>query len=331
MVPTATPNATFTPTPSPTPTATPTPAPTQTGGGGQIAYYGTCMRPDGMGFMNAICGLNVSGGDTFYLTGGVDPALASGNRVAVVVNSGSGQFASGGVYVFDSDDQGSTSTVVTSSGTYAEPAWSPDESKLAYAYRPNGSNTKYVVRTVNLNGTGVQTLTATTVNSRAPHWSAASGKIVYTADEGGDNEIWAMNADGSGKVQLTANSADDRDPRWSPDGTQIVFASNRDGNDEIYRMIADGSNAVRLTNNPVDDREPAWSLDGASVAFASNRLNAGSATAGSTYRIYTLRASDGLNVTQAADASARHPDWGIIGPPCDPFGGCTQSQTPPEE
>ncbi|KXK53959.1 MAG: WD40 domain-containing protein [Chloroflexi bacterium OLB13] len=154
---------------------------------------------------------------------------------------------------------------------------------------------------------------------------------MYTADEGGDNEIWVMNADGSGKVQLTANSADDLDPRWSPDGTQIVFASNRDGNDEIYRMNADGSNVVRLTNNPVDDREPAWSLDGASVAFASNRLNAGSTTAGSTYRIYTLRAADGANVTQAADTSARHPDWGFIGSPCDPFGGCTQSQTPPEE
>lgn len=92
---TATPNATFTPTAIPTPTATPTPAPTQTGGGGQIAYDGGCMRPDGMYALGAFCGLNVSGGDTFYLTTGDDPALASGNRVAVVVNSGGGQFASG--------------------------------------------------------------------------------------------------------------------------------------------------------------------------------------------------------------------------------------------
>ncbi|MFZ2879596.1 MAG: hypothetical protein WA009_08675, partial [Phototrophicaceae bacterium] len=80
---TATPNATFTPTAIPTPTATPTPAPTQTGGGGQIAYFGSCTGPDGMGWLRAICGLNISGGDTFYLTtGGDDPALASGNRVA---------------------------------------------------------------------------------------------------------------------------------------------------------------------------------------------------------------------------------------------------------
>ncbi len=89
IAPTATPIPTFTPTP------TPTPAPTQTGGGGQIAYDGGCMRPDGMYALGAFCGLNVSGGDTFYLTTGDDPALASGNRVAVVVNSGGGQFASG--------------------------------------------------------------------------------------------------------------------------------------------------------------------------------------------------------------------------------------------
>ncbi|MCC6564756.1 MAG: PD40 domain-containing protein [Chloroflexi bacterium] len=67
---------------TPTPTATPTPAPTQTGGGGQIAYDGGCTRPDGTGMLSAICGLNISGGDTFYLTTGDDPALASGNRVA---------------------------------------------------------------------------------------------------------------------------------------------------------------------------------------------------------------------------------------------------------
>ncbi|KXK53958.1 MAG: Protein TolB [Chloroflexi bacterium OLB13] len=111
-----------------------------------------------MTMLGAVCALNVSGGDTFFLTDGDDPALGSLLRVVHVVNDGGGQFASGGVYVFDANGQGSTSTVVTSSGTYAEPAWSPDESKLAYAYRPNGSNTKYVVRTVNLNGTGVQTL-----------------------------------------------------------------------------------------------------------------------------------------------------------------------------
>ncbi|NOG51271.1 MAG: hypothetical protein HND48_18990 [Chloroflexi bacterium] len=66
----------------PPPTATPTPAPTQTGGGGQIAYDGGCTPPGGMTMLGAICGLNVSGGDTFYLTTGDDPALASGNRVA---------------------------------------------------------------------------------------------------------------------------------------------------------------------------------------------------------------------------------------------------------
>ncbi|MBW7886357.1 MAG: PD40 domain-containing protein, partial [Caldilineaceae bacterium] len=170
--------------------------------GGQIAYYGACMGPNGMGFMSAICGLNVSDGDTFYLTTGDDPALASALRVAHVENTQFWQNTTGGVYVFDANGQGSTSTVVTSSGTYAEPAWSPDESKLAYAYRPSGSNSKYVVRTVNLDGSDVQTLTADSVNSRAPHWSAASGKIVYYSDQDGDNEIWVMNADGSGKVQL---------------------------------------------------------------------------------------------------------------------------------
>ena len=89
--------------------------------------------------------------------------------------------------------------------------------------------------------------------SRLP---GADGKIAFTSDRAGNDEIFTMNADGS--VQAPdSNTAADHEPAVSADGERIVFTSTRDGNAEIYAMNADGSGVKRLTNNAAGDQEPA--------------------------------------------------------------------------
>lgn len=98
-----------------------------------------------------------------------------------------------------------------------------------------------------------------------------NGKIVFSSNRDGNEEIYTMNPDGSNVTRLTNNSANDQYPSWSADGTKIVFDSNRDGNFEIYVMDEDGSNQTRLTTNSAIDAIPAWSPFGNKILFYSNR------------------------------------------------------------
>lgn len=209
--PTATDTPTLTPSYTPTPTSTPSPTATPFGGGGAIVFE---------------CGdVCIADGYNTFVTYGTQPRIGPGNRIALA------QAFPSAIVLFDTDD-GSSVTVASGTGTFSEPALSPDGSKVVYAFKPAGTNQKYVIRRINADGSGLQTLTSTAYNSRRPDWSPDGTKIVFTTDNGGDSEIAVMNADGSGLTALTANTASDSDPRWSPDGAQIAFSSTRDGNPE---------------------------------------------------------------------------------------------------
>src|SRR5882672_10257460 len=78
-------------------------------------------------------------------------------------------------------------------------------------------------------------LLATPTQARAA-FPGANGKIVFSSQRDGNNEIYTMNPDGSDRVDLTRNPASDITPEWSPDGRGIAFASNRSGGYQVYVM-----------------------------------------------------------------------------------------------
>jgi Tol biopolymer transport system component len=124
-----------------------------------------------------------------------------------------------GIYIMNAD--GSDPTRLTDNRAGPECAWSPDGTKIAYAYHPD----------------------------KNPDRSGGTWP----------DEVYVMNADGSGKTNLTRNPAQDFNPSWSPDGTKITFASDRDGDIDIYKMDADGSDVAHVTTNSgVDDVDPDW-------------------------------------------------------------------------
>jgi Tol biopolymer transport system component len=110
-----------------------------------------------------------------------------------------------------------------------------------------------------------------------------SGKIAFTSNFIGNNNIWLMNSNGTGPVMLTTNPASDAYPNLSRDGSKIAFVSDRDGNQEIYSMNAAGAFQTRLTNNAAQDNSPVYSPDGTKIAFASNRDG--------NYEIYIMNAN----------------------------------------
>ncbi|MFC1561009.1 SUMF1/EgtB/PvdO family nonheme iron enzyme [Candidatus Latescibacterota bacterium] len=129
-----------------------------------------------------------------------------------------------------------------------------------------------------------------------------NGKIAFTSDRDGNDEIYVMNPDGSDQRNITNNPASDGAPSWSPDGSQIAFASNRDGVGDIYVMNADGSNQKRLTNNPANDYNPTWSPDSSQIAFHSHRDGNG--------EIYVMN-TDGFNQINVSNNPADDfvPSW----------------------
>ena len=76
---------------------------------------------------------------------------------------------------------------------------------------------------------------------------APDGKIVFSSEMGGNQEIWSINAHGSKQQQLTNDSANDTMPVVSPDNHWIFFTSNRTGEAQIWRMNTDGGNEAQIT------------------------------------------------------------------------------------
>ena len=112
---------------------------------------------------------------------------------------------------------------------------------------------------MNLDGTGITSITNSRGDDREPAWSPDGNKIVFSSERDGNWEIYTMNANGSDQTRLTDSPGIDLYPAWSPDGDKIVFTSKRDGNNEIYVIKADGSNPTRLTFNQAQDDYPDWS------------------------------------------------------------------------
>ena len=89
------------------------------------------------------------------------------------------------------------------------------------------------------------------------------GRIVYTSNAGGNDDIWITGADGGNPKQLTSNARINRNPVASPDGRHIVFLSDRSGIPHLWRMNIDGSDQRQLTDTGLNgEAAPQFSPDG---------------------------------------------------------------------
>lgn len=75
------------------------------------------------------------------------------------------------------------------------------------------------------------------------------GRIVYSATNDGNADIFTISEDGSERKQLTSDPSAEISPKLSADGRFLIFMSNRTGQMDVWRADANGTNTKQLTSN----------------------------------------------------------------------------------
>ncbi len=179
----------------------------------------------------------------------------------VVASSRSGRLQ---LYAAERANLAQLRKVLDDSATAAEPAYSPDGSRLAFVSTRDGQPEIYVM---DADGTNPSRLTNAPGADGDPSFTADGRAVVFHSPRTGHRQIFMQPITSSDAIQLTQEPSDNSQPSASPDGETIAFVSNRDGSDDIWLMSRDGSNQRNFTKSPqVKEKSPHFMRDG-SLAF----------------------------------------------------------------
>ena len=135
-----------------------------------------------------------------------------------------------------------------------------------------------------------------------------NGKIAFTSDRDGNEEIYAMNSDGSNQVRLTDNGVVDNFASWAPNGRLIAFVSQRaDASFAIFIMNANGSNRKDLTSISGNFALYKW-LGGPSITWSPDSMRLAYDSGGDIF-VINADGSGKTNLTSLIDTPIANPSW----------------------
>ena len=161
----------------------------------------------------------------------------------------------------------------------ADPAWSPDGRRIAFA-RTSGPRDAWGraprdIYVMDADGSRLARRSSTG-SARAPTWSPDGRRIAFASQCDGQGCIYVTSADDeTSPTRLGFERGFHDSPAWSPDGRKIAFVSDRRAYDfvyDLYVMNADGSGAPAvLVEGPFPSGrtfyfQPAWAPDGGRIA-----------------------------------------------------------------
>jgi len=89
--------------------------------------------------------------------------------------------------------------LVASAWNDSAPAWSPDNSRIAFVSDRDGNSEMYVVNT---DGTSVQRLTSSRATERMAAWSPDGKRLIFSADGEGPSGIFIVDVETKQVVPL---------------------------------------------------------------------------------------------------------------------------------
>ncbi|HNU07753.1 MAG TPA: carboxypeptidase regulatory-like domain-containing protein, partial [Pyrinomonadaceae bacterium] len=172
------------------------------------------------------------------------------------------------LYTVNSDGSGEVAVLNAGSASawLERPRFSPDASKVAYVFNSGVTGALNSLRIRDLAaGTTATVPTGSLSGVSDPDWISPT-RLVFSAFDGNDFEIYAVNTDGTALVQLTDNSGPDKRPSASYDGSRIAYHSFDLGNNTLSVVNSDGSNLQFLRNDVASGTGIGWSPDGTMLA-----------------------------------------------------------------
>ena len=179
--------------------------------------------------------LNVAANDAF------EPTIAArGNRLAFqrfAVNTNIWKAP------LSASDHTPPMRIIVSSREDSEPAFSPDEKRIAFGSSRSGATEVYVSGADGSNP--VQLTSLRNAATGSPAWSPDGTQIAFDSRASGHAEIYLINPEGGSPRRLTHGQGDSTIPSWSHDGRWIYFGTNVPGA-PIWKVPAQGGEPVLI-------------------------------------------------------------------------------------
>jgi hypothetical protein len=159
-------------------------------------------------------------------------------------------------------------------GTARSPVWSPDGTRLAYAFQP-ASAYSYEIYIKPVTGSAPEKLLGGGVNAYPTDWSSDGRWIVY--HQQGDAtgmDLWLMPLDGDRKpTPFLHTPAHEMNGRFAPHSSGgprwMAYQSDETGRNEIYVQSIPAGMTYQISTG--GGTKPTWRSDGAELFYESNR------------------------------------------------------------
>ena len=201
------------------------------------------------------------------------------------------------IYAIDGET-GDPVRLTSADGNDVVPAWSPNNSKIAFLSERNGYSALWVMDALGdsksqISGAGVEV-----VDFR---WSPDSSQIAVEIVEGGNHSIRVIVVESKGSIALTARGEDVRMGDWSPDGQWLAYSAIAGDESGIRRRNPTGVDEITLSNG--DDLDARWSKNGQWIAFKRKDDD------GSTRLIVMDKDGDKETVVASGISATNKHDW----------------------